>query len=277
MLKLSKLAAALLASALISAPALADAKTPFITVNGFSIPQYVVDAFVNETKNRGIEDGPELRVAVREEMLRRALLVGAAKKQGLENRLDVKGQIELASQLLLIRAYIGDYLRKNPVTEAELQKAYNDLVAQLGNTEFKVRHILVDEEDKAKDIIARLEKGAKFEDLAPESLDPGSREVGGDLGWNTPAAYVGSFGEALQQLEKGTYTPEPVQTQYGYHVILLEDTRELTPPTLEDLKQQLNQNVAQQKVETMIEALKAKAKVTPPENTSSAEPKARAK
>ncbi|MDR2164591.1 MAG: peptidylprolyl isomerase [Zoogloeaceae bacterium] len=262
MSKPNKFIATLLATALISAPTLAaNANAPFITVNGFPIPQYVVDAFVNEQKSRGIADGPELRAAVREEMLRRALIASEAKKKGLEKRAEVKGQIEIASQLILIRTYVGDYVRNNPVTDAELKQAYDELVAKLGNTEYKVRHILVEKEETARNLIARLEKGEKFEDLAKESQDPGSKETGGDLGWNTPAAYVEPFGAALTQLEKGKYTQTPVQTRFGYHVILLEDTRDLTPPTLDDLKPQLTQNITQQKVEKMIEGLKAKARI----------------
>ncbi|MDR1647948.1 MAG: peptidylprolyl isomerase [Zoogloeaceae bacterium] len=261
MLKLSKLAATLLASVLIAAPAFADANSPYITVNGISIPQYVVDAFVTEQKARGIKDSPELKNAIREEMLRRALLIGEAKKKGLEKRIEVKGQIEVASQLVLIRNYLSDYVKSHPVTDAELKKGYDDLVARLGSAEYKIRHILVEKEDEAKDLIASLDKGEKFADLAKVSKDTGSRDAGGDLGWNTPAAYVPAFGDAVKQLAKGSYTKAPVQTPFGYHVILVEDTRTLTPPELEELKPQLTQNLTQQKVEKLIEDLKAKATI----------------
>ncbi|MDR2677845.1 MAG: peptidylprolyl isomerase [Zoogloeaceae bacterium] len=261
MLKLNKLAAPLLASVLVAAPAFADANSPFITVNDVSIPQYVVDAFVAEQKARGIEDGPELKNAIREEMLRRALLLGEAKKKGFEKRIEVKGQIEVASQLVLIRSYLADYVKSHPVTDAELKKGYSDLLARLGNTDYKIRHILVETENEAKDLIAKLDKGEKFANLAKFSKDSGSREVGGDLGWNTPAAYVPPFRDAVKALAKGKYTKTPVQTPYGYHVILVEDTRALTPPALEDLKPQLTQDLTQKKVEDLIKELKAKATI----------------
>jgi peptidyl-prolyl cis-trans isomerase C len=259
--KLNKLAATLIASLLIAAPALAADAQNFVTVNGFAVPQKFADSFVAEQLAQGAQDSPEFRDAIKNELTRRALILSEVKKQGVDKRPEVRTQVEIASQLIQIRAFILHYLRTNPVTDAEIQQSYNDLVAQLGSTEYKVSHILVASEEEAKDIIVKLGKGEAFAELAKASQDPGSKENGGDLGWSTPTSFVQPFGEALKQLEKGKYSAEPVQTDFGYHVILLEDTRELPPPPLDQLKPQLTQRAEQQKVEKMINDLLAKAKI----------------
>jgi peptidyl-prolyl cis-trans isomerase C len=265
MLKLTKLSVALLASALIAVPALAaDNNKPFLTVNGFAISQQTANAFINEQLARGATDTPEFRNAIKEELTRRALIVSEARKQKLNQRADVKNQVEIATQVILIRAFFQDYLKKHPVTDAELKKLYDEFTARMAlpeNNEYKVRHILVDNENTAKAIIAKLDKGENFADLAKDSLDPGSKDNGGDLDWNVPSAYVPPFAEALTQLEKGKYTTTPVQTEYGYHVILLEDRRAPTPPTFDELKPQLSQWAEQQKVEGVIDELRAKATI----------------
>lgn len=260
MLKLTKLSLALVASALISAPALAQSKT-FATVNGQAIPQYVADAFVNEQKAQGAKDDPEFRNAVKEELVRRELLVTEAKKKGLDKKSEIMGQMEIAKQAILIRAFIADYIKANPVTDAQLKKDYDAFKAQLGSTEYKTRHILVEKEDEAKAIIAKLDKGDKFADLAKQSKDPGSKDKGGELGWSIPGAFVKPFADAMVKLEKGKYSKEPVKSDFGYHVILLEDSRNLTPPPFEQLKPQLTQRANQQKIEQLIEELRGKAKV----------------
>lgn len=260
MLKLTKLSLALVAGALISAPALAQSKT-FATVNGQAIPQYVADAFVNEQKAQGAKDDPEFRNAVKEELVRRELLVTEAKKKGLDKKSEIMGQMEIAKQAILIRAFIADYIKANPVSDAQLKKDYDAFKAQLGSTEYKARHILVEKEDEAKAIIAKLDKGDKFADLAKQSKDPGSKDKGGELGWSIPGAFVKPFADAMVKLEKGKYSKEPVKSDFGYHVILLEDSRNLTPPPFEQLKPQLTQRANQQKIEQLIEELRGKAKV----------------
>ncbi|WP_303783415.1 peptidylprolyl isomerase [Azovibrio restrictus] len=260
MLKLTRLSLALVAGALISAPALAQSKA-FVTVNGQAVPQYVADAFINEQKAQGAQDNPEFRNAVKEELIRRELLVNEARKKGLDKKSDIMGQMEIARQAILIRAFIADYLKANPVSDAQLKKDYDAFKAQLGGTEYKARHILVEKEEDAKAIIAKLDKGDKFADLAKQSRDPGSKDKGGDLGWSVPGAFVKPFADAMVKLDKGRYTKEPVKSDFGYHVILLEDTRALTPPPFEQLKPQLTQRANQQKVEQLIEELRSKAKV----------------
>jgi hypothetical protein len=175
---------------------------------------------------------PELKNAVREELIRRELLVQEAKKLNLDKQPDVAAQADLARQAIFIRAFVQDFVKKHPISDQDLKAAYDKMKTQMGNTEYKVRHILVEQEDDAKTIIANLKKGAKFDELAKQSKDPGSKDKGGDLGWNSTASYVKPFGDAVGSLGKGKYTETPVKTDFGYHVILLEDSRPLTPPRL---------------------------------------------
>lgn len=257
---LKKLSAVLIASALISAPAFAADET-FVTVNGKAISQTVADLFIKEQTAQGAEDTAELRNAIKEELIRRELVSNEARKLGLDKKPEVKAQLDSARQLVLWRVYLSNYLQNHPATDAEINEVYDSFKARLGNTEYHVRHILVATEDEARDIIAKLDKGEKFEELAKVSQDPGSNENGGDLGWMAPSAFVQPFAEALVQLGKGAYSKEPVQSQYGYHVIQVEDSRALTPPALEEVKAQIVQSLSQQKVEKLLQDLRSKAKI----------------
>lgn len=264
MQNLSKLATALLFSALLSAPAIAAEKAKsnaFATVNGVAIPQSTAEAFIAEQKAQGAQDSAELKNAVKEELVRRELLTQEAKKKGLDKKPAIAAQAELARQAIYIRAYIQDFVKANPISEAQLKSDYETIKAQLGGTEYKTRHILVEKEDDAKAIIVNLKKGAKFEELAKQSKDPGSKENGGDLGWSSTASYVKPFGDALAKLEKGKYTEAPVKTDFGYHVILLEDSRPLTPPVFDTIKPQLAQRAQQVQIEKLVNDLRSKAKV----------------
>ncbi len=257
MQKLSRLAALVVAGTLISAPALAQ-KT---TVNGQTIPASVFEAFAAEQKAQGAPDSPELQAAIKEELVRREILAQEARKKGLDKKGEIAGQIELAKQAVLIRAFLADYVKSHPVSEDKLKKDYEAIKANLGSTEYKPRHVLVEKEEDAKAIIAKLDKGEKFADLAKQSKDPGSKDNGGELGWSSPSSYVKPFGEALAKLKKGEYTKAPVKTDFGYHVILLDDSRALTPPPYDQVKPQLQQRANAQAVEELIKELRAKAKV----------------
>jgi peptidyl-prolyl cis-trans isomerase C len=262
MSKLSRLAALLLAGAILSTHALAaDKGNAFATVNGQPISQNVYNAFMAEQKAQGAPDSPELKNAIKEELIRRELLSQEARKKGLDKNGEVQGQIELARQAVLIRAYLSDYVKANPISEDRLKKDYEAIKSSLGTTEYKTRHILVESEDEAKGIIAKLDKGDKFSELAKASKDPGSKDKGGELGWSSPATYVKPFSEALTKLKKGEYTKTPVKTDFGYHVIQLEDTRPMTPPTYEQVKPQLQQRAQQQQVEQLVKKLRENAKV----------------
>lgn len=261
----SKLVAALVFGALIAAPAMAADKAAkgatAVTVNGVAVPQSQADSFVAEQRAQGAPDSPELRAAVREELIRREVLTQEAKKKGLDKNPEVASQMKLAGQAILIRAYIQDYLKAHPVSDAQLKKEYEDIKAKLGGKEYKARHILVETEAEAKVILDKLKKGEKFEDLAKQSKDPGSKDNGGDLGWSTPSNYVKPFADALVKLDKGKMTETPVKSDFGWHIIQLEDVRPLTPPPFEQVKPQLQQRAQQQAVEAMVKDLRAKAKV----------------
>ena len=256
----SKLAAILLASALLSSPLLAADK-PFVKVNGATVSQSFADAFMAEQKAKGAADSPELRNAVREELIRREILFQEAKKAGLDKKPDVAAQADAARAAIYIRAYIQDYLKKNPVSDAQLRAGYEKIKSQLGSTEYKARHILVKTEEEAKAIIDNLGKGAKFDELAKQSIDPGSKDKGGDLGWASAGNFVKPFSDALTALAKGKYTETPVKSEFGYHVIELEDTRPLNAPAFEELKPRLLQQAQGEQINKMVEELRGKAKV----------------
>jgi peptidyl-prolyl cis-trans isomerase C len=262
MLKLSRLASLHVAGAIVSAPALAaDKGKAFATVNGQPISQSVYNAFVAEQKAQGAPDSPELQAAVKEELVRREILAQEAKKKGMEKNPNIQGQIELAKQAVLIRAFLSDYVKANPISEAQLKAEYDVIKNNLGSTEYKSRHVLVEKEEDAKAIIAKLDKGEKFSELAKQSKDPGSKDKGGELGWSSPAAYVKPFGEALTKLKKGEYTKTPVHSDFGYHVIQLDDSRPANPPPFDQVKPQLQQRASQQQIETLVKELRSKAKV----------------
>ena len=256
--KLSKLAATLFIGTLMSATVMAAGST-FVTVNGVAISQSLADAFIAEQTAKGAQDTPDLKNAVREELIRRELLVQEAKKAGLDKKPDVAAQADAARAAIYIRAYIQDYLKKNPVSDAQLRAGYEKIKSQLGSTEYKARHILVKTEEEAKAIIDNLGKGAKFDELAKaRSKDPGSKDRGGDLDWNAPANFVKPFSDAMVKAEKGKFTPQPVQTQFGWHVILVEDVREAKVPSFDEVKPQLSQRLQAQQLGKYFRDLRAK-------------------
>lgn len=224
-------------------------------------PQRFFDYMLKERLAQGQRDTPELRAAIRDELNTRELLVREARKKGIDKIADVRVQMDLASQTVLVRAQVADWTRANPISDAALRKEYDTIKSQLGNREYKVRHILVDKEDEAREIIAALQKGDRFEKLAERSKDAGSKERGGDLDWNSPANFVKPFSDAMVRLEKGKFTAQPVQTQFGWHVIRLDDSREARIPTFDEVKPQLTQRLQGQHLETYFRDLRAKNNV----------------
>ena len=253
----SRLALTLVA-AFVAAPVFAQ---NVATVNGTSIPQARADAMITEQRAQGAPDSEQLRAAVKEELVRREVLSQEARKKGLEKNASVQAQVELARQAVLIRSYLLDYVKSHPVSDADIKAEYDKIKSQVGDKEYKARHILVEKEEDAKAIIAKLDKGEKFDELAKQSKDPGSKEKGGDLGWANPASFVKPFSDALVKLEKGKYTATPVKTDFGYHVIKLEDSRALKAPSFDEVRPQLKQRLEQQSVERHIADLRSKAKV----------------
>jgi peptidyl-prolyl cis-trans isomerase C len=273
--KTTQLAAALLIGASISLVAAAADKKPsaaaakpsaaaakaFVKVNGVTVPQTFADAMISEQKAKGAQDTPELRDAVREQLIRRELLMQEAKKVGIDKKPEVAAQAEAARQSVLIQTYVQQYVEQHPVTDAQLRASYERIKTQVGDTEYKARHILVKDKAEAQAVIDKLKGGEKFEDLAKQSTDPGSKDSGGDLGWAAPAKYVKPFADALAALKKGEYTQAPVESQFGHHVILLEDTRPTSFPPFEEVKPRLLQQAQTQEVIQLVDGLRAKAKI----------------
>lgn len=238
-----------------------DAGKAAVTVNGKAISQARIDALLAAQTAQGRPDSPQLRDAVKEDMVRREVLAQEAEKQGIEKKAEVQNEMALARQSVLVSAYLQDYVKKHPVTDEMLQKEYGEIRTSLGDKEYKARHILVKNEDDAKAIIAKLKKGERFEDLAKQSEDPGSKDKGGDLGWSNKSSYVKPFSDAMVKLEKGKYTEAPVKSDFGWHVIQLDDVRDMKAPPLDEIKPQLTQRLQQQMVQKHVVDLRNKAKV----------------
>jgi peptidyl-prolyl cis-trans isomerase C len=230
-------------------------------VNGISIPQSRIDIRVKAAAQQGQPDTPELRKAIREDMINLEVLAQEASKLGLDKSSEAMQQLELARQSVLANAFVQDYVQKHPISDDVLKKEYDQLKANVGTKEYKARHILVETEAEAKAIIAQLGKKAKFEKLAAKSKDAGSAEHGGELDWAVPSNFVPPFASAMVGLKKGEYTKEPVESQYGWHVIKLDDVRELKVPSFEELKPQLQQRMQQQMVQNAISEMRDKAKI----------------
>jgi peptidyl-prolyl cis-trans isomerase C len=232
-----------------------------VTVNGVVIPKSRVEAIVKAQEGQGQKDSPELRSAIIDRLITNEIIAQEATRKGLAKSAEVQAQLELVRQNVLLNAYRQEYLKTNQVPEAALRAEYEKIKAQVGDKEYKARHIVVDKEEDAKAIVANLKKGQKFEELAKQSKDPGSKDKGGDLDWNAPAAYVKPFSDALTKLEKGKYTEVPIQTQFGWHVIQLDDVRPTKFPAYEDVKPQITERLQAQALEKNITDLRAKAKI----------------
>jgi peptidyl-prolyl cis-trans isomerase C len=233
-----------------------------VTVNGSAITQATVDSVLKQ-RLQGQPAPPEARKAIIDSLVLQTVVAQEGAKAGLDKTPEFVAEMDAIRTSALANAYVEDWVKKNPVSDEALKAEYERLKAASSGTEYKARHILVEKEADAKAIIATLKKtpGA-FDKIAKEkSKDPGSKGSGGDLGWFDPQRMVPEFGAALAKLEKGKITEEPVKTQFGYHVILLEDSRKPEPPPLDAVKPQLSQQLMQQNVKKQIEALKSAAKV----------------
>ena len=231
-------------------------------VNGKAIPSSRVDAVVKQVIAQGQQpDSPQLREAVKKDLIAREVMMQEAVKQGFEKDATVKSQMETAHQTIVINALVRDFIAKNPVKEADIKAEYERYKAQAGDKEYHVRHILVATEPEAKAVIAKLKGGAKFEDLAKTSLDSGTAANGGDLDWATPTSFPKVFSDAFVGLQKGAVTETAVQTPNGFHIIKLDDTRATKLPALEEVKGQIEEALAQKKLQAYQEAMVKKAKV----------------
>lgn len=248
-----------LLAACAAAPAFAQ---NIAVVNGTPIPKARADALIAQLVHQGQQDTPQLQMAVREELVNREILMQEALRRGLPNRPDIKAQIAVAQQTVVLRSLIEDFVKKNTPTDAEVTARYNTLIKDAGGKEYHLHHILVENEQQAKDLIAKIKGGANFEDLAKQfSKDPGSGKNGGDLDWSDPKAYVPEFADAATHLQKGQMTDTPVHTQFGWHIIRVDDTRDITPPPLEQVRPQIVQQIQQEKLQAFEEGLRKNAKI----------------
>jgi peptidyl-prolyl cis-trans isomerase C len=256
-MKKQMLSAALVA--LLAVPALAQ---NLAVVNGKPVPSSRVNALKQQVEASGRPVTPEVLAQIKEELIAREIFMQEAKKQGLDASDEYKTQIELARQTILIRQLFADFQKKNPVTDADIKAEYDKFAAANGGKEYRARHILVEKEDEALALIAQIKKGGSFEDLAKKaSKDPGSGANGGDLDWAAAGSYVPEFSGAMVKLDKGQMTDTPVKSQFGFHIIRVDDVREAQLPKLEDVKPQIAQQLQQQKLSTFQDNLRSKAKI----------------
>jgi peptidyl-prolyl cis-trans isomerase C len=267
----------ILVAALVAVPAFALAQAPekdaakpaakpkagaVATVNGVAVPQARLDTLMQQQVARGAPNNEQMRARVRDELINREVLMQEAQKSGVAKSPEVQGQLDLTRQEIIITAFLRDWARKHPVSDAEVQKEYNRVKAERGDKEYRARHILVENEEQAKAMVAELKKGGKFEDLAAKnSKDPGSKDRGGELGWHSPSDFDPVFSDAMVKLDKGKYTDTPVRTRFGYHIIQLDDVRPASFPALAEVKPRIEEQLQRQRIEELVRGLRAKAKV----------------
>ena len=245
-------------SAVTSAPLAAQ---NIAKVNGVAIPESRVEAMLRTAAAQGQQDSPQLRQRMRDELIMREIVSQEAGKLGLAKLPEVATQLELSRQSVLTQAYVQEYFKKNPVGDADVKAEYDKLRRELGDKEYRARHILVKSEEQARDILAKLKGGGKFDDLAKQSEDPGSKDKGGDLDWVSPAGLVPEFSRAMVSLKKGDTVDAPVKTQFGFHVIRLDDVRDVRPPSIEQTSPRIIEALKRQKFEKMLAELRTRAKI----------------
>mgnify|MGYP006142167865 CR=1 FL=1 len=256
-MKKQMLSAALVA--LLAVPALAQ---NLAVVNGKPVPSSRVNALKQQVEASGRPVTPEVLAQIKEELIAREVFMQEAKKRGLDASDEYKTQIELARQTILIRQLFADFQKKNPVTDADIKAEYDKFAKENGGKEYRARHILVETESDAKALIAEIKKGGSFEELAKKaSKDPGSGANGGDLDWAAAGSYVPEFSDAMVKLAKGQMTDAPIKSQFGFHIIRVDDVREAQLPKLDEVKPQISQQLQQQKLAKFQEDLRAKAKI----------------
>jgi peptidyl-prolyl cis-trans isomerase C len=256
-------ATALLAGCAADAPRTAPTSEPAIaTVNGVKVPQSHMEFMMRQQRTRGAPDSAQTRAAVREELINREILAQEAQRSGIAGEADSQTHLEIARRDALVSLFVRDRLRKQPISDEEVRREYERAKVQTGEREYRARHILVSTEEQAKALIARLESGARFDQLAEQhSMDPGSSQRGGDLDWNVPQGYDKTFAEAMVRLEKGAYTREPVRTRFGVHIIQLDDVRGVRFPPLAEVRERIEQRLTQDRIDEAVRELRAKAKV----------------
>lgn len=259
-MKISRITLLLLATLGLSAPALAGDVAA--TVNGKPIKQSLFDFIVKDATDHGQKVDDNVREVIISKLISSELVLQEAQKSGFDKKPDFLAKEELTRRELLVNVYIQDYMKNHPVSESDTKAAYEKFKTELGDKEYSARHVLLGSEAEAKEVIAQLNKGGDFSKIAKEkSKDPGSKDKAGDLGWFSLGGMVKPFADAVAKLAKGSVSPEPVQTQFGWHVIKLDDVREMKAPPYDKVKENLQKQLAQRQLEKMLTDLRAKATV----------------
>lgn len=238
-----------------------NAQAADTTVNGKPVKQSLVDYIIKDATARGQKVDDNVRAVVMNKLISSELIVQEAQKAGLDKQADFLAKNELMTRELLVNTYLQDYIKKNPIDDATLKSEYDKFKAAVGDKEYKASHILVKTEQEAKDVIAQLAKGGDFAKIAKDKSLDSSKEKGGDLGWFSPANMVRPFSDAVMKLQKGLYTTVPVQTQFGWHVIKLDDSRTAQPPAFDKIKDELRNGLQKQQLEKLVGDLRTKAKI----------------
>ena len=230
-------------------------------VNGKAVPKARLDMLVQQAERSGQKVPTEMLGRARDEVVMREIFAQEAERRALQTSSEYQAKIVLARQSILIGELFEDFRKKNAVGESEARAEYDKFKSQATGTEYRARHILVEKEDEAKSLIAQIKAGGNFEELAKKhSKDPGSGEKGGDLDFAKPDSYVPEFGKAMSELKKGEMTLQPVKSQFGYHIIKLEDTREAAFPGFDEVKGQIVQRLEQVKLQQYQDGLRKAAK-----------------
>lgn len=257
-----KLTHSILATALLILAPTANAADSIASVNGKPVKQSIYDYIVKDATLHGQKVDASVKEAIINKLIDSELVLQEAQKLGLEKQPDYIAREELARRELLTNTFLQDYVKKNPISDADTKAAYEQYKKAYGEKELNARHILVKTEAEAKDIIAQINKGGDFAKIAKEkSLDPGSKEKGGDLGWFSPATMLKPFSDVAANLQKGAISTSPVQTQFGWHIIKLVDTRVAQPAAYEKVKDGLQKKLQQDNLNKMMSELRNKAKI----------------
>ena len=259
---MKKQALSLLVATLLAGFAASSMAQNVAIVNGKAVPKTRTDMLASQIVKSGREVTPEMQQQIKDEVITREIFMQEAQKRGIDASPDFKAQLELSRQALIIRELFADFQKKNPVTDKDAQAEYDKFAASNGGKEYKAAHILVEKEDEAKAIIDQVKKGGNFGEIAKKSSkDPGSGANGGDLDWAQAGNYVKEFSDAMTKLEKGKMTEVAIKSQFGYHIIRLDDVREAQVPKFDDVKPQIVQQLQQQKLSEFQQGLRSKAKI----------------
>ena len=232
-----------------------------VTVNGVAIKQSTLDFIIKEAASKGKQIDATASASIIDQLITTELIDQEAQKSNITKQADFQIKEQLTLQELRVHAFIEDYVQHHPIDDQALHAEYDRLKALTNSQEYKASHILVATEGEAKRVITALDTGVDFSQLAKEMSLDNSKDSGGDLGWLTLDAVVQPFGDALAKLQKGSYTTMPVQTEFGWHVIKLEDTRATQPPAFDAVKAQILNDLQQQQLGKFIADLRSKAKI----------------